>query len=108
MPVTYPQLCLGTELEVPLIKGKRTVTVPPGTQVDESFRLAGHGVPDPHGGPRGDLFVQLRLDVPRKLDEDHEKLLRDLADHEHAHVSAHRKGFLEKLKDYFTGDEENS
>jgi molecular chaperone DnaJ len=106
IPVTYTQLCLGAEIDVPLLRGRHTLTIPAGTQPDEAFRLAGKGLPDPHGGPRGDLFVHLHLEVPRKLDERQEELLRELAEHEKTNVSAHRKGFFEKLRDYFSLDEE--
>jgi molecular chaperone DnaJ len=106
IPVTYTQLCLGTEIEVPLLRGRHLLEIPPGTQPDEAFRLTGKGLPDPHGGPRGDLFVHLHLEVPRKLGDRQEELLRDLAEEEKANVSAHRKGFFDKLKDYFTAQDE--
>ena len=106
IPVTYTQLCLGAEVEIPLLRGKHLLVIPAGTQPEDLIRLAGRGMPDPHGGARGDLFAHLRLEVPKKLDERHEELLRDLAEHERTHVSAHRKGFFEKLKEYFVGDEE--
>lgn len=106
IPVTYTQLCLGAEIEVPLLRGRHMLEIPAGTQPDEAFRLTGKGLTDPHGGPRGDLFVHLHLEVPRKLDDRHEEILRELAEQERAHVSAHRKGFFEKLKEYFTAEDE--
>jgi molecular chaperone DnaJ len=108
IPVTYTQLCLGAEIEIPLLRGRHNLEIPAGTQPDEAFRLTGKGLPDPHGGPRGDLFVHLHLEVPRKLDERQEDLLRELAEQEKTNVSAHRKSFFEKLKDYFTGDEDDA
>lgn len=106
IPVTYTQLCLGAEIEIPLIRGRHDLQIPAGTQPDEAFRLSGKGLPDPHGGPRGDLFVHLRLEVPRRLVDRQEELLRELAEEEKSNVSAHRKSFFEKLKDYFVGDED--
>lgn len=106
IPVTYTQLCLGAEIEIPLLRGRHNLVIPAGTQPDEAFRLAGKGLPDPHGGSRGDLFVHLRLEVPRRLEERQEELLRELAEEEKTNVSAHRKSFFEKLKDYFVGDED--
>lgn len=108
IPVTYTQLCLGAEIEIPLLRGRHNLEIPAGTQPDEAFRLTGKGLPDPHGGPRGDLFVHLHLEVPRKLEERQEELLRELAEEEKTNVSAHRKSFFEKLKDYFTGDEDEA
>jgi molecular chaperone DnaJ len=45
--------------------------------------------------------VQIQVEVPQKLSEEQDTLLRELAELEHADVSAHRKSFFEKLKDYF-------
>ena len=107
VPVTYTQLCLGTSIEIPLLRGRELLEIPAGTQPDEAFRLSGKGMPDPHGGPRGDLFVHLHLDVPRKLGERQEELLRELAEQEKTNVSPHQKSFFEKLKDYFSADDES-
>jgi molecular chaperone DnaJ len=99
--VTYTQLCLGAEVEIPLLRGRQSLSIPAGSQPDATFRLASKGMPDPHGGARGDLFVHMRLEVPRTLDERQEELLRELAEHDKVNVSPHRKSFFEKLKDYF-------
>ncbi len=106
IPVTYTQLCLGAEVEIPLLRGRQNLSIPAGSQPDATFRLAAKGMPDPHGGSRGDLFVHMRLEVPRSLDDRQEELLRELAEHEKVNVSAHRKGFFEKLKDYFGVEED--
>jgi molecular chaperone DnaJ len=106
VPITFSQAALGGELEVPILEGRHELTIPPGTQSHEVFRLRGFGMPDPHGGPRGDLFVHVQVEVPKKLTERQEELLRELAELENADVSPHRKSFFEKLKDYFTSDDE--
>jgi molecular chaperone DnaJ len=108
VPITYTQAALGTELDVPILEGKHSLTIPPGTQAGQVFRLKGQGMPDPHGGRRGDLHVVMHLEVPEKLDERQEELLRELAEHEQAHVSPHRKSFFEKLKNYFALDEDSA
>jgi molecular chaperone DnaJ len=64
-------------------------------------------MPDPHGGRAGDLLVEIQLEVPRKLEPDHEELLRKLAVHEKTQVSPHQKSWLERLKELVTGDDEN-
>jgi molecular chaperone DnaJ len=53
----------------------------------------------------GDFLVQTFVEIPKKLNGKQEKLLRELAELEEADVTPHRKGFLEKLKEYFTGEE---
>jgi len=108
IPVTYTQAALGTTLEVPLLKGSEQLEIPAGTQPGEVFRLKGKGMPDPRGGRPGDMHVEVQLVVPKKLEEEHEALLRKLAELEDADVNSHHKSWLEKLKDLVTGqtDEE--
>jgi molecular chaperone DnaJ len=106
VPVTFSQAALGTELEIPLIDGKRRLTIPAGTQPGEMLRIGGQGMPDPHGGRRGDLFVEVHVEVPKQPSAEHERLLRQLAELENVEVTPHRKTFFDKLKDYFAPVEE--
>ncbi|MDA0657923.1 MAG: molecular chaperone DnaJ [Planctomycetota bacterium] len=107
MPITYTQAVLGAKLEVPTLDGRDQLQVPAGTQSGEIFRIRTQGMPNPRGGPRGDLLVQAYVEVPKKLTPQQEKLLRDLAQLEHAEVTPQRKTFLEKLRDYFVSHEDN-
>jgi molecular chaperone DnaJ len=106
LPVTYTQAALGAAIEVPTLTGREELKVPAGTQSGSVFRLRGCGMPDPHGGPKGELLVQTYIEVPTRLTEREEELLRELAELEETNVSPHRKSFLERMKDYFTGEEE--
>ena len=71
---------LGTTLEVPTLTGKAKLKVPPGTQPDVQLRLKGQGVPSPKGYDKGDLFVRIKVVIPKDLTEDQIKLARKLAD----------------------------
>jgi molecular chaperone DnaJ len=104
-PISYAQAALGTTLEVPTLEGKGELVVPPGTQSGQVFRLGGRGMPDPRRRGLGDLLVQVTIEVPRKLSKEEDALLRQLAELEHRNVTPERKGFFDKLKDYFTGEE---
>lgn len=105
VPVTYAQAALGAEIEIPILTGKHNLTIPSGTQPGEVFRLKNYGMPDPHGGARGDLLVEVQLDVPKKLNKKQEELLRQLAELDQKHVTPHRKSFFESLKEYFSQNE---
>ncbi len=106
VPVTYTQAALGTEIEIPLLPGRHTLEIPAGTQPNEVIRLKGMGMPNPQGGSTGHLHVQVQVSVPKKLTDDEKKLLRELVELEQANVSAEQKSFFDKVKDYFSGDDE--
>jgi molecular chaperone DnaJ len=105
VPLSYAQGALGTQLEVPLLDGRHQLEIPAGTQPGEVIRLRGKGMPDPHSRRKGDLLVQIQIEVPKKLTPRQEELLRELAELEEKNVSAHQKSFLERLKTYFAADE---
>ena len=102
IPITYTQATLGSDLEVPTLVGPHNLTIPAGTQPGKQFHLRGKGMPDVHGGRTGDIVVEVQVEVPTKLNERQEELLRELAELEHKHVSPHRKSFFESVKDYFS------
>lgn len=107
LPIAYTQAALGSTIEVPTLEGPDRLEMPAGTQSGEVFRLRRRGMPDPHGGAKGDLLVQVFIEVPKQLDAEQEQLLRQLAEREHAEVTPQRRSFLDKLRDYFApqGDE---
>jgi molecular chaperone DnaJ len=106
VPVSFSQAALGTEIEIPLLDGRRSLTIPAGTQPGETLRLGGLGMPDPHGGRRGDLYVEIQVEVPKHPSAKQKRLLRDLAEMENVEVTPERKSFFDKLKDYFAPAEE--
>lgn len=107
MPITYTQAVLGATIEVPTLNGREAVSIPPGTESGHVFQLRGRGMPDPRGGPKGDLVVRTYVEVPKKLAPRQEELLRELAELEETHVTPHRKSFLETLRDYFSTSEQD-
>jgi len=102
MPVTYTQAALGANIDVPTLEGMAELAVPSGTQSGHVFRMRGLGIPEPRGGGPGELIIRIHVEVPKKLDQREEALLRELAELEHTNVSPQRKSFLDKLKRYFT------
>ena len=103
VPITYSQAALGTDLEVPTLDGRpTTLHVPAGTQSGQVLTLRGQGVPRLRGRGCGDQHVIVNIVVPRKLNARQAELLRELAQLEDKHVSAERKSFFDKLKDFFT------
>jgi molecular chaperone DnaJ len=107
VPITYCQAVLGATLEVPTLSGRADVEIPPGTQSGEVIVLRGQGLPDPRVTGIGDLLVKVTIDVPKRVSEHEEELLRKLAELERTHVHPIRKTFFDKVKEYFTQHEES-
>ena len=77
VPIAIHEAALGAKIEVPSIDGPARLRVPPGTQSGQRFRIRERGVPSPRDGRRGDLVVEVRLVLPRLLDERSKELLRE-------------------------------
>jgi molecular chaperone DnaJ len=78
IPVSVVQAAVGTELQVPGLTGEERLKIPEGTQSGAVFRVKGKGMPDPHGGGRGDLYYHVRVMTPTKLTREQRKLMEQL------------------------------
>jgi len=71
---------LGGETRVDTLSGKVVLTIPPGTQPDQVFRVAGRGLPQiKNPQVKGDLFVRIKVQIPRQLTSKQKKLLEEAA-----------------------------
>jgi molecular chaperone DnaJ len=86
VPIAVHEAALGAKLEVPSLEGRARLRVPPGTQTGQKFRLRERGVPSVRDGRRGDLVVEVRLVLPRLLDERSKELLREFGRINHEDV----------------------
>jgi molecular chaperone DnaJ len=78
IPLSVAQASLGTELQVPGLSGEERLKIPEGTQSGAVFRVKAKGLPDPHGGGRGDLYYHVRVVTPSKLTKEQRKLFEQL------------------------------
>ncbi|EMI43990.1 MULTISPECIES: molecular chaperone DnaJ [Pirellulaceae] len=108
LPISYAQAALGAEIEVPTLNGPHQLTVPAGTQSGDVFTVRGQGIVDHRSGRNGDLLVQVFIEVPKKLNAEQEKLLRQLADLDHEAVLPERTSFLDKLRHFFDPEPEST
>jgi len=67
VPVSFAQLALGADLEVPVLGGTATLKVPAGSQPHQLLRLRGKGMPRLRERGNGDTVYRLLLEVPQKL-----------------------------------------
>lgn len=104
IPITYTQAVLGDEIVVPTIDGKVSYNVPEGTQSGTTFRLRNKGVTYVNGKGRGDEYVRVSIEVPTNLTAKQKEMLRDFESSTGEKNYAKRKGFFDKIKDAFKGD----
>ena len=97
--VSYPQLVLGDDVEVPAVHGSLRVRIPAGTQSGQMLQLRGRGLPRVNGGGIGDLHVRVQLWTPNSVTPEVEALLAQLATLQQAPEQARGKGFWTKMKE---------
>ncbi len=78
--IKLSEALLGGSIEVPtLLNGVRKVRVPPGTPAGAKIRLRGLGMPAMGGADRGDLYVVIRIAIPKALTRQQKRLIEELA-----------------------------
>jgi len=70
---------LGGEVQVPTLKGKLALKIPPETQNGRAFRLAGQGMPHLGDSSHGDLLAKVSVVLPTKLSEEEKELFKQLS-----------------------------
>lgn len=80
LPIAVHEAALGARVEVPTVAGRARMRIPPGAQSGQRFRLRDRGAPSPRTGAPGDLIVEVRIVLPRVLDERSKELMRQLAE----------------------------
>lgn len=68
LPITFSEAALGAKIEIPTPDGVAAMTIPPGTQGGQRFKLSGKGFPSPKTGLRGNQYVDIKVVVPKNLD----------------------------------------
>ena len=96
--VTYPQLVIGANVEVPMVIGTVTLQVPAGTQSGQVFNLRGRGLPRINASSTGDLHVRMQMWTPDTLSDQESELIRQLGEIQ-AVPAGRPKGLWSKLKE---------
>ncbi|MBM3494957.1 MAG: molecular chaperone DnaJ [Armatimonadetes bacterium] len=100
-PVSFALAALGGQIEVPIIGGTERLTIPEGTQTGASFVIKAKGMPDLNGYGRGNQYVVLRVEVPRKMTNEQKQALRQYAAAMGEETPDDDKGLFSRL---FRGD----
>ena len=96
--VTYPQLALGANVDVPLVTGSVNLQVPPGTQSGQVFNLRGRGLPRINSSSTGDLHVRLQMWTPDNLSDEEQGLIARLGEMQ-AVPAPRPKGLWSKIRE---------
>jgi len=79
--IKFTQAAMGSSIDVSTLDGTvKRLKISPGTQNNTKIRMKGYGVPGLKGAAKGDLYVKINVDVPRKLSDRQAKLIQQLAD----------------------------
>ncbi len=79
VPLTIPEALKGAEVEVPTLRGRKTLRVPPGTKHGTVQRLRGEGPPELGGSGRGDIHYRFVIDVPAQLSREQQAAVDELS-----------------------------
>jgi molecular chaperone DnaJ len=94
LEITYIQAILGAEVKVDTLTEGEIIHVPRGSQYGDRIKLSGKGLPSLRGHRVGDLYYELHVSFPKKLDKEEEKLLRQIAETKGESVPDHKAGFF--------------
>jgi molecular chaperone DnaJ len=97
----YTQATLGATIPFETLEGTEELEIPRGTASGTTFRLRGKGVPHIERRARGDLLVEVVVDVPTELTEDEEEAIRELAALRGDEVAPPPATLLSKLRSAF-------
>ena len=104
VPVSFTLAALGGTIEIPGLDGEtHAIDVPAGIQSGRQLRRRGAGMPVLQGRGRGDLVVEVAVETPTRLSGRQKELLREFQDSETGEECPESRGFLDRLKDAFSG-----
>ncbi len=102
LPVSIVDAALGTTIEIPTIDGsKSNVKIPPGTQTGKQLRLKDKGMPLLRGSGFGDLYLQIKVEVPVNLSREQKILLEKYKELEDSKNNPENESFLKKAKNFW-------
>ncbi len=104
--ISFPEAALGTEAEVPTLKGRARLQIDPGVQSGKLLRMRERGLPDLNSGRRGDQMVRVHVWTPTRLSGEETRIVEKLKNSESFQPAPEsldeRKSFFSKVKDVFS------
>ncbi len=105
LQVSIPDAILGTEVEVPTLKGKAKLKIESGTQPGKMLRMKEKGIQGLNSFSRGDQYVRVNVFVPQKLTDEEREAISVLKNAENFDPVKHAdasNGFFSRIKNIFS------
>ena len=93
VPISSIDATLGTTIDVPTPYGDVELTIPAGTQPNSRLRLKGYGVKDLRSNNKGDQYVEIEVNIPKKLSKEEKELYEKLAQKKESIFDKFKKNF---------------
>ncbi|MCX7943948.1 MAG: molecular chaperone DnaJ [Deltaproteobacteria bacterium] len=94
--ISYIEAILGTSVRIKTIWGERDLEIRPGTQPQDVIKIPEGGMPRLNGYGRGDHIVHIKVEIPKKISSEEERLLKELAEISNIKTTKKSKGFFRR------------
>ncbi|HFQ60924.1 MAG TPA: molecular chaperone DnaJ [Epsilonproteobacteria bacterium] len=104
VPVFFTQAILGETISIPALDGELELELKQSTKDKEQFIFDGEGVADVHGRHKGRLIAQIRMVLPKKINEEQKELLEKLQESYGVESRPHKSTFdsaFDRVKSWF-------
>lgn len=78
--ISVADAVLGTRLDIPTLTGEVQMKVPAGTQPGTMLRIPNEGLPSFRSGRRGDIYIRIQVEIPKKPSSEEKELYGKLKD----------------------------
>ncbi len=78
VPLTITEAIMGCKKDIPTIYGNVKLTIDPGTQPGDKYKLKGKGVIDPNTNRKGDMFAIMDVIIPQRITKEQKNILQEL------------------------------
>ena len=102
VPISFTQAALGAEIDVPTLEKPIKYSIPEGTQPGAQFRVRGMGIPYIRSNNKGDLYINIRVEVPKKLTDKQKEILRIFDESTTGKEYEQKKSFFDRVKEVFS------
>jgi molecular chaperone DnaJ len=101
LPINVAQAALGAEVTIETFDGPQVIRIPEGAQAGAQFKLRSLGVPELNSRGRGDLYVHVDVQIPKKLTREQRRHFEELRNLLPTDNAPHEKSVFEKVRDFF-------